>query len=104
MDGRIHLHYAQVGYRIERIRNNEMVSFCVVQRNKVVPSGFSTDYRSAIVIGRAKIVTDGLTRRRALQMLNEKCASEFPDESRGEMERCWHAVCIVEMEIERVAS
>ena len=101
-NGRIYLHCAQEGHKIDCIRNNDKVSFCVVQRDRVVASAFATDYRSVIVFGRARILTDDLDRRRGLERLNEKYSPEFPDEGRKEIDRCWSSVCVVEIEIEHM--
>lgn len=102
-DGRIYFHCAQEGHKMECIRNNDRVSFCVVQRDKVVPKAFATDYRSAIVFGRAGVITDDLAGRRALERLNDKYSPEFPEEGQREIERCGNKVCIVEIEIEHMS-
>jgi nitroimidazol reductase NimA-like FMN-containing flavoprotein (pyridoxamine 5'-phosphate oxidase superfamily) len=102
-DGRIYFHCAQEGHKMDCIRNDCRVSFCVVQRDKVVPKAFATDYRSVIVFGRARIVTDDLDRRQALERLNEKYSPEFPEEGHKEIEKCGGRVCIVEVEIEHMS-
>lgn len=101
-DGRIYFHCANEGHKMDCIRNNERVSFCVVQQDKVVPKMFATDYRSAIIFGRARIVTDDQARLRALEDLNKKYSPQFPDEGRREIDRCWRAVCVVRIEIEHM--
>ena len=101
-DRAIYFHCAKEGHKIDCIQNDERVSFCVVQRDKVVPEMFATDYRSVIVFGRAVIVTDDLERRRALLLLNEKYSPGLPDEGRKEIERFWSAVCVVVMKVEHM--
>ncbi|MDW5563274.1 MAG: pyridoxamine 5'-phosphate oxidase family protein [Methanomassiliicoccus sp.] len=101
-DGRIIFHCAREGHKLDCIRHSEKVSFCVVQSDQVVPQAFATDYRSVIIFGRARVLTDDRARRQALEKLNEKYSPQFPEEGRREIERGWNAVCIVEIEIEHL--
>ena len=57
-DNTIFFHCAHEGHKIEALRNCSKVSFCVVDMDEVVPETLSTDYRSVIVFGRARELTD----------------------------------------------
>jgi nitroimidazol reductase NimA-like FMN-containing flavoprotein (pyridoxamine 5'-phosphate oxidase superfamily) len=48
---RVEFHCATSGHKIDNIKHNDKVSFCVVGGTKVLPSEFSTKYESAIVFG-----------------------------------------------------
>ena len=40
----IFFHCAKAGYKLDNIKYNPKVSFCVVGRTKILPSEFSTEY------------------------------------------------------------
>ena len=52
-DDKLYFHLATSGHKLDGIRRNEKVSFCVIAQDEVVPERFATDYRSVIAFGRA---------------------------------------------------
>lgn len=70
-DGKIYLHSATEGRKIEAIKRSEKVSFCVVAEDRVIPEKYTTAYKSAIVFGRARIVL-GDEAERLIRPLGEK--------------------------------
>ena len=54
----LYIHCAQEGHKLENIAHEERVSFCAVASARVLPASLSTLYESAIVFGRAAVVTD----------------------------------------------
>lgn len=82
-DGVIYFHGADTGRKVDAIRRNAQASFCVVDRDEVVPEKFTTKYRSAIAFGAAEILTDPAQIRDALWMLAHKYAPNEPDEAVG---------------------
>jgi uncharacterized protein len=65
-DGKIFFHCAKEGHKIDGIRRDEKVSFCVVDKDQIVPEKFTTFFRSVIVFGRARIVSEDAVKRHAL--------------------------------------
>ena len=55
-DGCIYFHCARQGHKLDAIRQNSKVSFCVVDQDEIVPEKFTTYYRSVIVFGRAQVL------------------------------------------------
>ncbi|MBQ7355214.1 MAG: pyridoxamine 5'-phosphate oxidase family protein, partial [Clostridia bacterium] len=56
--GKIYFHSAVVGHKIDALRACDKVCFTVVDADEVVAEKFTTYYRSVIVFGRARILTD----------------------------------------------
>ena len=52
-DGVIYFHCALDGHKLENLRDNNKVSFCVVGKTRVLPGQFTTGYESVIVFGKA---------------------------------------------------
>ncbi|NMB56125.1 MAG: pyridoxamine 5'-phosphate oxidase family protein [Leptolinea sp.] len=101
-DGRLIFHCAVEGHKLDAIRRDDRVSFCVVDREEVVPEKFSTIFRSVIVFGRAKIVDDESERRRMLEGINAKYAPGLESQGNMEIERNWNRVTLIEVRIEHM--
>jgi len=52
-DNRIYFHCAEEGHKLDNIRDNPAVSFCVVGQVKLLPNQFATEYESVVVFGTA---------------------------------------------------
>ena len=74
-DGKIYFHSAVQGHKMDAIRQHPEVSFCVVEQDRIVPAEFTTYFRSVIVFGKARILTDEVEKRAALLRLAEKYSS-----------------------------
>ena len=79
-DGRIYLHCAKSGHKLDAIARCDKVSFCVVDQGTVVPDALTTHFRSAIVFGRARLLTDTDELRAAMHTLSKKYAPALTDE------------------------
>ena len=55
-DGRVLFHFALAGHKLDAVRREERASFCVIDRDQVVPEEYTTYYRSVIVFGRARVI------------------------------------------------
>ena len=58
LDGKLVMHGARTGHKVDAMRACDQVSFCVVDEKTVIPEEYSTAYRSVIVFGRMKILTE----------------------------------------------
>jgi len=72
LDGKIYLHSANTGHKIDAIRGCEKVAFLVIDRDDVIADKLTTAYRSVVVFGKAKLLEDkteklALVRRFALK-------------------------------------
>jgi uncharacterized protein len=101
-DNCLYFHCAKEGHKIDGIKRNEKVSFCVIEKDEVIPEKLSTHFRSAIVFGRARILTDDQSRRAALESLIKKYSPGYLSEGLREIERDWDRVCVVEVKIEHM--
>jgi nitroimidazol reductase NimA-like FMN-containing flavoprotein (pyridoxamine 5'-phosphate oxidase superfamily) len=77
----IYFHCAAEGQKIDNIKSNPTVSFCVVGQTKTLPNKFATEYESAIAFGIAKEIFDS-EKEEALLKILEKYSPEFIAEGR----------------------
>lgn len=102
-DGKLFFHSAQAGHKIDAIKRNPKVSFCVVGADDVVQSTLTTYFRSAIVFGRARILTGDDEKKPALECLARKYAPDYPEAADSAIERDLKRACVIELAIEHVA-
>ena len=83
-NGKIYFHAARSGHKLDAIRRNDRVSFCVIDRDDAVQETFTTHYRSAIAFGRMRIVEDDADpeKRLGLELLANKYSPSIGVEAR----------------------
>ena len=57
-DGKIYFHSAKSGHKIDAIQRTEKASFCVIDKDLVVPEEYTTYFRSVIAFGSRKESSD----------------------------------------------
>ncbi|MDP2875356.1 MAG: pyridoxamine 5'-phosphate oxidase family protein [Holophaga sp.] len=80
LDGRIYLHCAQAGHKLENLAFESRVSYCAVASSEVLPAELSTNFESVVLFGRAIAVNDDTEKRRALEALLTRFAPQHPAE------------------------
>lgn len=68
----IYAHCARKGHKLDNIAHEARVSYCAVATGTVSPDEFTCYYESAILYGRAALVTDEEERVRTLRLLTER--------------------------------
>lgn len=99
-DGKLFFHFAKAGHKLDSIIKNNKVSFCVIKTDDVVQETFTTHFRSVIVFGRARILTDDHEKRHALECLVAKYSPNYITEGQSEIAREWKLVTAAEVKIE----
>ena len=78
IDKCLYFHSAVEGHKIDNIRQNISVSFCVVGKTELIPEQFGTKYESVIVSGEIEEVFDA-DKQLGLEGLLYKYSAEFFD-------------------------
>ncbi|OGO77114.1 MAG: MFS transporter [Clostridiales bacterium GWB2_37_7] len=73
----IYFHCAAIGQKLDNIKVNPKVSFCVVGDTKVIPEEFGTAFESVIVFGTAEIIHDNEEKAKGLRALVDKYSPDF---------------------------
>lgn len=102
-NGKIIFHAAKEGHKLDAIRRNEKVSFCVVDRDDVKPEEYTTHFASVIVFGRARIIEDDEMRLAAVRLLAEKYRPGYEKERDDAIKKELSNMCIVEISIEHMS-
>ena len=101
-DNKLFFHCAKEGHQIDSIKKDDKVTFCVIDKDDVVQEAFTTHFRSVIVFGRARILTEDSERKHAMDIIVQKYSPDYIGESRQAIESSWARLCLVEVEIEHM--
>ena len=102
-DGKLFFHAAKAGHKMDGIERSDKVSFCVIAADDVVPSTCTTHGRSAVVFGRARVLTDDGEKRHALECLVKKYSPDYVAEADAEIDGEWQRVCAIELAVEHMS-
>lgn len=100
----IYFHSAISGHKIDSIRRNPKVSFCVVDQDTVVPEKYTTFFRSVTVFGKMEILEDEQTKYEAIRFLGQKYAPLETKESMDqEISKFWKVLAVLKLDIEHMS-
>ncbi|MCF8110365.1 MAG: pyridoxamine 5'-phosphate oxidase family protein [Desulfobacteraceae bacterium] len=101
-DNHIYFHSALTGRKIENIKNNPRVSFCVTGDTRVIPSLFTTEFVSAVAFGVASEAR-GLERYNALLWLLQKYSPEYIEEGKAYIEKHDRVTKVIKISITSIS-
>ncbi|MCQ4638196.1 pyridoxamine 5'-phosphate oxidase family protein [Anaerovorax odorimutans] len=103
--GKIYFHgTSEGGHKLDAIKRNSKVSFCVVEKDDILPADFNTLYLSAIAFGQARIIENDEEKQQALERILEKYSADFMESGRKYTKAVWDEVCTVEITIEHLTA
>ncbi len=101
-DGKIYFHCALTGHKLDAIKQNSKVSFCVIDCDNVKPEEYTTYYKSVIVFGKIRIIENPDEKRKALEILAKKYSPNDDNGILKEIDGSFGRVCMLELEIEHI--
>lgn len=103
-NGKLWFHCAREGHKLDAILRDPKVSFCVVDRDQVVPLEYTTYFRSVVLFGKARVLEDPAEIRAALEKLALRYAPEDSEAHRETiLEKELPAVVMVEVTVEHLS-
>lgn len=97
----IYFHCACEGSKIDDMKANNRVSFCVIGSAEPVPKEFTTKYESVIVFGKASEV-EGLEKEEAFIALVDRFCHDFLAEGIESIRKNISATKIIRIDIEHI--
>ena len=103
-NGKLYFHSAKDGHKVDAVCRNPKASFCVVDKDCVMPESYTTYFRSVIVFGTIRILETDPEIRDAVQKLALKYAPEDTAVNRQKaIEQGWERLCMMEMTAEHIS-
>lgn len=100
-DGKIYFHGAKEGHKIDAVKKHSKVSFCVIDKGIKAEGSWWYTFKSVIVFGKIKILTDRNERIEKLTLLGDKF---FPthEETIDEIDRLLERTEVFEIAVEHM--
>lgn len=98
----IFFHGAASGHKLDAIRQNGKFSFCVIDRDEVIPEKLTSAYRSVIAFGTAHVLEDEDEIREAAQILGQKYSPGMDELINQEIETYMRHMAVVRLDIEHM--
>lgn len=99
----IYFHSALEGSKLDNIRENSKVAFCVVGETCVLPEKFSTEYESVILFGTAIEVFDEEKNAALLAFVN-KYSANYIEEGKAYIKNASEKTKVVKIHIEHISA
>lgn len=95
-EGHLYIHSAPMGHKIAALKANPKVSLCVIEKDEIHPETLTSYFRSVIVFGTARFVTD------PKEKLADKFAPDYRKEGEAEAHQKLAYVAIIDIAIEHI--
>lgn len=100
---RIYFHCAVSGHKLDIIAKQNKVSFCIIDKDTIVPEKYTTYFRSVIVFGRIEKVENDEEKMAALKELAYKYVSQNNDEAHlKEINGAWNRTCVLALTVDHL--
>lgn len=102
-NGKIYFHSAKNGHKIDAIQRTTKASFCVIDKDLVIPEEYTTYFRSVIAFGQIKVIEDESEKRTTIEKVAIKYAPGDTATNRDYViNREWKSLCMLEMTIDYI--
>ena len=103
-DGKIYFHSARAGHKIDAVKNHEKASFCVIDKDQIVPEKYTTYFRSVIAFGKMRFIDEETEIRRIAAILAMKYSADYADGIPEEINSSVKHMAIIEMSIDHMTA
>ena len=101
-DGALYFHCARQGHKLDAVRRCGKASFCVIAQDEILPEAYTTLYRSVIVFGRIRILTEAEMPAAIEQLALKYAPDDLPERRQAEIEREWNGLCMLCLQPEQI--
>lgn len=101
MDGKLYFHCAKEGHKLDALKADNRVSFCVMDKGYKKDSDWALNIKSVIIFGRIKKIDDPTEAVNAVRKLGYKY---YPskEEAEAEVAKDFHRVTMLELTIDHM--
>jgi nitroimidazol reductase NimA-like FMN-containing flavoprotein (pyridoxamine 5'-phosphate oxidase superfamily) len=101
LNGNIYFHSAKTGHKLDAVKADCRVSFCVVLETELIPEKFSTKFKSIVAFGKASVIS-GEEKIDALMGLINKYSADYKDSGRDYVKKQNAGTEIVRIAIDHI--
>ncbi|MBK5721419.1 pyridoxamine 5'-phosphate oxidase family protein [Dysgonomonas sp. Marseille-P4677] len=100
----LYYHCAPEGQKLDMLKENNRVTFCVVGVTKPIANQFTTLFESVIAFGTADIDLSDEEKRKALRLLVKKYSKGFEELGEKYMDKSWDRTSVFRINIEHITA
>ena len=101
-NSKIYFHSSKVGHKIDAIKNSQKASFCVIDKDHVVPEEYTSYFRSAIAFGRVRIIENDKEKISTIEKLVMRYTLGNEERRSQIIAKQSNSLCMIELEIEHM--
>lgn len=102
-NGRLYFHGAKSGHRFDSVMKDDKASFCVVAMDDVIAEKYTTLYKSVVVFGRIRVLTEKDEIVSSADILAKKYyPGDTPQGRRSEIDKEFGRLAMFEMTVEHM--
>ncbi len=98
-DDKIFFHCAKVGHKIDAVKRHAKASFCIIDRDEVVPEKYTTMYKSVIAFGTVRVLEDGELHGAAELLAKKYYPDDAAEHREAEIDKDRAKLCMFELKI-----
>lgn len=103
-NGKLYLHGAKNGHKIDAITKCPKVSFCIVDKDDIVPEEYTTYFKSVIIFGKARIINEPIEFRKSIEDFASHFAPNETNETRDmHIDKAFNNLCMIAIDIEHIS-
>lgn len=102
IDNAIYFHCAVEGQKLDNLRNDNKVSFCIVGETCIVPEQFTTKYESVIIFGKANEIDENEKNVDLLEIIN-KYSKEHMEKGKQYIKNADKKVKVIKINIDHIS-
>lgn len=99
---KIYFHCAKAGQKLDIIAKNPKATFCIIEKDDIIPEEFTSYYRSSIIKGSISIIENEEIKYDVLMAYVKKYSSNFIEEGIAEIQKFIKHTCILELSIDEL--
>lgn len=101
-DGKIYIHCATEGHKLDGIKRNDEVSLCIIDNDEIEPELYTDLFCSVIIFGRARITENPDEKIKALKNMAQKYCSGHLENLDNEIKTFFDRTAIIEITPEHI--
>lgn len=100
----LYFHCAPEGQKLDIIRQDNKISFCIIGRTEPIANQFTTLYESVLAFGQADVTLSDEEKRKALRLLVKKYSPGFEELGEKYMDKSWDRTTVFKIKIEHITA
>ena len=102
LDGKIYIHSAQYGYKMEMIEKDPKVCFSAILRSEIVPERFTAKFESVVATGKISLVEEEGEKRRALETFIKRFSPDYYENGIKFINASFDKVAVLRIDVEEI--